>query len=101
MELLSNVMEGLGNTPLVALSRFCPGEACLAAKVEWFNPGSSVKDRIAPALIEAGERSGKLRPGGNPAKYSRGGGGQCPRNVRLPLRGVALISVGITFGGQA
>lgn len=64
MEIFSNVLETLGNTPLVHLGRFSPKGAMLAAKLEYFNPGSSVKDRIGFAMIEAGEASGELKPGG-------------------------------------
>ncbi len=64
MQIYDNILETLGNTPLVRLRRFSPGGATLAAKLEYFNPGSSVKDRIGMALIEAGEREGKLKPGG-------------------------------------
>jgi cystathionine beta-synthase len=64
MEIYDNVLETLGNTPLVRLRRFSPEGAPLAAKVESFNPGSSVKDRIGLALIEAGEKAGLLAPGG-------------------------------------
>ena len=56
MEIYENILETLGNTPLVKLGRFFPGPATLAAKVESFNPGSSVKDRIGIAMIEAGEK---------------------------------------------
>ncbi len=64
MEIYENILETLGNTPLVKLGRFHPGPAVLAAKVESFNPGSSVKDRIGIAMIEAGEKAGLLKPGG-------------------------------------
>ena len=46
MEIYDNILETLGNTPLVRLRRFSPEGAALAAKIESFNPGSSVKDRI-------------------------------------------------------
>ncbi|HBL26452.1 MAG TPA: cysteine synthase A, partial [Acidobacteria bacterium] len=46
MEIYENILETLGNTPLVKLGRFFSGPATLAAKVESFNPGGSVKDRI-------------------------------------------------------
>lgn len=59
-----HILETLGNTPLVRLSRFSPTGAPIAAKIESFNPGSSVKDRIGLALIEAGEKAGLLKPGG-------------------------------------
>ncbi len=63
MDLYENILETLGNTPLVALRRFFPGPATVAAKIESFNPGSSVKDRIGIAMIEAAEKSGELKPG--------------------------------------
>ncbi len=90
MELLDNVMEGVGQTPLVALRRFFPQGACLAAKVEWFNPGSSVKDRIAAALIESGERSGRLAPGGTIVEPTSGNTGVGLAMVAA-LRGYKLI----------
>jgi len=64
MEIYNDILETLGNTPLVRLGRLYPDGATIAAKIESFNPGSSVKDRIGPALIDAGERSGALKPGG-------------------------------------
>ena len=63
MQIHDDILGTLGDTPLVALRRYHPGGALLAAKVEYFNPGSSVKDRIAVAMIEAAEREGKLKPG--------------------------------------
>ncbi|MCZ7584178.1 MAG: cysteine synthase A [Deltaproteobacteria bacterium] len=59
-----NLCELIGRTPLVRLARFAhglPGE--LVAKLEFFNPGGSVKDRIGLAMIEAAERDGRLREG--------------------------------------
>ena len=63
MEILESVLGALGNTPLVRLDRFFEGPATLAAKLEFFNPGASVKDRIGVAMIEAAELSGQLKPG--------------------------------------
>ncbi len=63
MDLRENILETLGNTPLVKLRRFHPAGALLAGKIEYFNPGASVKDRIGIAMIEAAEREGRLRPG--------------------------------------
>jgi cystathionine beta-synthase len=63
MEIYEDLLATLGNTPLVKLSRYSPTGATLAVKVESFNPGSSVKDRIGIAMIEAAEREGKLEPG--------------------------------------
>jgi cystathionine beta-synthase len=75
MEIHPNILATLGNTPLVRFSRFSPEGAPLAAKVEFFNPGQSVKDRIGIALIEAGEREGKLRPGGTIVEPTSGNTG--------------------------
>jgi cystathionine beta-synthase len=63
MELYDNLLETLGDTPLVRLGRYFEGPATLAVKLESFNPGSSVKDRIGIAMIEAAEREGTLKPG--------------------------------------
>ena len=63
MEIYDDILATLGNTPLVKLGRYFQGPATLAVKVESFNPGSSVKDRIGIAMIEAAERSGDLKPG--------------------------------------
>ncbi len=63
MEIYEDILQTLGDTPLVKLGRYHRGGATLAAKVESFNPGSSVKDRIGIAMIEEAERSGRLRPG--------------------------------------
>jgi cysteine synthase len=58
-----SILETIGNTPVVRLSRLHGGAASLYAKLEAFNPGGSVKDRLAAAIIEEAERSGALRPG--------------------------------------
>jgi cystathionine beta-synthase len=75
MEIDENILETLGNTPLVKLARFSPRGATLAAKLEFFNPGASVKDRIGPAMIEAGEKSGQLKPGGTIVEPTSGNTG--------------------------
>ena len=90
MEMYENILETLGNTPLVKLGRFHPGPGVLAAKVEYFNPGSSVKDRIGPALIEAGEREGKLKPGGTVVEPTSGNTGLGLAMV-CALKGYKLI----------
>jgi cysteine synthase len=62
--LARNVLELIGDTPLVQLQRIPrPGSARILGKLESLNPGGSVKDRIALAMIEAAERSGRLKPG--------------------------------------
>ncbi len=58
------ILEEIGGTPLVRINRLNTGKADIIAKVEYFNPGGSVKDRIALAMIETAEREGKLKPGG-------------------------------------
>ncbi len=64
MRIASNVTELIGNTPLVRLNKLTEGtHATVVAKLEFFNPGHSVKDRIAGAMIEAAEAAGKIGPG--------------------------------------
>ncbi len=59
-----NITELVGNTPLVRIRNLNKGAAEVVVKVEYFNPGGSVKDRIALAMIEAAEQAGVLKPGG-------------------------------------
>jgi cystathionine beta-synthase len=92
MQIYENVLETLGNTPLVKLGRFFPGPATLAAKVEFFNPGGSVKDRIGIALIEAGEKSGQLEPGGTIVEPTSGNTG-VGLAMAANLKGYRLICV--------
>ncbi|MEM8767454.1 MAG: pyridoxal-phosphate dependent enzyme, partial [Pseudomonadota bacterium] len=58
-----NILDTIGNTPLVRLNRMAPEHVNLYVKVESFNPMASVKDRMARAIIEDAERSGELSPG--------------------------------------
>jgi len=61
---LSNISEAVGNTPMVQISnKLCPEGRTIYAKCEYFNPLSSVKDRLALAIIEAAEKDGSLKPG--------------------------------------
>jgi cysteine synthase A len=61
---LESILDAVGGTPVVRLRRVVPaGSAAVFAKLESFNPGGSVKDRIALAMIEAAEREGRLSPG--------------------------------------
>ena len=64
MKIYENMLETVGNTPLVKLHKFDTPDAELIAKVESFNPGGSAKDRVGIAMIEAAEKSGTLAPGG-------------------------------------
>jgi len=61
----NNILETIGNTPLVKLNRIVKGLPCdVYAKVETFNPGNSIKDRMAIKMIEDAEKDGRLKPGG-------------------------------------
>ena len=61
MKIANSITELIGNTPLVKLNRLTEGlKAEIAVKLEFFNPGSSVKDRIAEAMVEAAEKAGKI-----------------------------------------
>jgi cystathionine beta-synthase len=90
MQLYDDILATLGDTPLVRLRRFHPQGAILAAKVEYFNPGGSVKDRIGIAMIEAGERAGLLRPGGTIVEPTSGNTG-VGLAMAANLRGFNLI----------
>jgi len=71
-----SILDTIGDTPLVALTRIGAGLAPrLVAKLEAFNPGGSIKDRVAVALIEAAERDGRLRPGGTIVEPTSGNTG--------------------------
>ena len=59
----TNIAEHVGRTPMVQLTRVVPGDVQLYAKLEMFNPGGSVKDRIGVAMVEAAEREGRIEPG--------------------------------------
>jgi cystathionine beta-synthase len=75
-EIHDNILGTIGQTPLVRLNRVARGLQCtLAAKVEFFNPGGSVKDRIALNIIEAAEREGRLKPGGTVVEATSGNTG--------------------------
>ncbi len=64
MAIYNNITELVGKTPIVKLNRVVPeGAADVYVKLESFNPGSSVKDRIALAMIEAAEKAGIIKPG--------------------------------------
>ena len=58
-----NIIETIGSTPLVKINKLNQGKANVFAKVEFFNPGGSVKDRVGAAIIEAAEAAGLIQPG--------------------------------------
>jgi cystathionine beta-synthase len=71
-----NALEAIGQTPLVKLNKVVDGAPCLVlAKVEYVNPGGSVKDRPAVAMLDAAERQGLLRPGGTIVEPTSGNTG--------------------------
>ncbi len=91
MTMYENLLETMGNTPLVQLNRYCPIEGItVAAKIESFNPGNSVKDRIGIAMIEAAEHSGALKPGGTIVEPTSGNTGLGLALV-ANLRGYKLV----------
>src|ERR1700712_4986773 len=76
MKYAETVLDLIGNTPLVRLNRVTDGiQATVLAKVEYLNPGGSVKDRIAVRIIDAAERDGLLRPGGTIVEPTSGNTG--------------------------
>merc|ERR1719407_102084 len=70
-----NICETIGRTPIVKVNKLAPAGIDLYAKLEYFNPLGSVKDRLAIAIIEAGERSGKLKPGSTIVEATSGNTG--------------------------
>jgi len=75
-DIKGSILEAIGNTPLVRLGKVAQGvRPQLLAKVEFLNPGGSVKDRIGLAMIEAAEREGRLKPGGTIVEGTSGNTG--------------------------
>ena len=73
MKPLASILERIGQTPLLHLSRIAPpGSAAIYAKLESLNPGGSLKDRVAKYLVEEAEARGKLRPGGTIVEATAG-----------------------------
>src|SRR5580693_5162833 len=88
-----SILDTIGDTPLVRLSRIGAGvRPRLVAKLEAFNPGGSIKDRVAVALIEAAERTGKLRPGGTIVEPTSGNTGT-GLAIAARLKGYKVIAV--------
>lgn len=87
MGIYNNVTELVGRTPLVRLNRLTEGlDAQVVAKLEFYNPANSVKDRIGVAIIDAAEQSGELKPGGTIVEGTSGN------------TGIALAMVGAARG---
>ena len=84
MTVYSNVTELIGRTPLVKLNRIAGDNATVIAKLEFYNPANSVKDRIGAAIIEAAEASGELKPGGTIVEGTSGNTG-----IALAMAGAA------------
>jgi cystathionine beta-synthase len=88
-----SILDTIGDTPLVELSRIGAGlRPRLIAKLESFNPGGSIKDRVAVALIEAAERDGRLRPGGTIVEPTSGNTGT-GLAIAARLKGYRVIAV--------
>lgn len=85
MAYLNDITEAVGGTPLVKINRVISGPATVLAKVEAFEPASSVKDRIALSIVRAAEESGDLKPGGTIIEATSGNTG-----VGLSMVGAAL-----------
>ncbi len=76
MDYKNNILETIGNTPLIKLSKSVPNvPALVLAKVETFNPGHSIKDRMALKMVEDAEASGRLQPGGTIIECTSGNTG--------------------------
>ena len=76
MRIHDHILDTIGNTPLVRMNRITRGiQGTMVAKVEAFNPGGSVKDRIAIHMIDAAERDGSLKPGGTIVECTSGNTG--------------------------
>ncbi len=86
MNIYPDVTAAVGRTPLVKLNRIVPEGTTVLAKLEFYNPASSVKDRIGVAIVEAAEASGELQPGGTIVEATSGN------------TGIALAMVGAAKG---
>jgi cystathionine beta-synthase len=93
MQYAENILGTIGNTPLVKLNRVIEGvDALVLAKVETFNPGNSVKDRMAVKMIADAEADGRLKPGGTIVEGTSGNTGMGLALVAI-IKGYKLICV--------
>jgi cystathionine beta-synthase len=92
-DIKESILDTIGETPLVRLSRIAPDvRTQIVAKVELFNPGGSIKDRVAIRLIEAAERDGRLKPGGTIIEPTSGNTGT-GLAIAACLKGYRVIAV--------
>jgi cystathionine beta-synthase len=92
-DIRDSILDTVGDTPLVRLSRIGAGlTPQVVAKVESFNPGGSIKDRVALRLVEAAERDGRLRPGGTIIEPTSGNTGT-GLAIAARLKGYRVIAV--------
>ncbi len=76
MDIKNNILETIGNTPLIRLNKITADFPCtVAAKVDYFNPGNSIKDRMALKMLEVAEKEGKIKPGGTIIECTSGNTG--------------------------
>src|SRR3954449_9457225 len=73
--LFQSILETVGDTPAIRVNNLAPDNVTIYVKAEFFNPASSVKDRLALNIIEEGERAGALRPGQTVVEASSGNTG--------------------------
>ena len=93
MKISNNILETIGNTPLVKLNKLTKEvDAMVLAKVEFFNPGSSVKDRMAVKMVEDAEADGRLKPGGTIVEGTSGNTGMGLALAAI-IKGYKLICV--------
>ena len=93
MNYFDNILETIGNTPLIKLNKITSEiEATVLAKVEYFNPGNSVKDRMAIKMVEDAEKDGRLKPGGTIVEGTSGNTGMGLALAAI-VKGYKLICV--------
>ena len=92
-EIKASILDTIGETPVIRLSRIAAGvKPQVVAKAEQFNPGGSIKDRVALRLIEAAEQDGRLRPGGTIIEPTSGNTGT-GLAIAARLKGYRVIAV--------
>ena len=93
MNYFDNILGTIGNTPLIKLNKVTSEiEATVLAKVEYFNPGNSVKDRMAIKMVEDAEKDGRLKPGGTIVEGTSGNTGMGLALAAI-VKGYKLICV--------